>query len=78
MSRCKVDGPALWRALDRKRARLGLSWRGVGRELGISQTTFTRIQTPGNSLDGHILVTMLVWLGLAGGIVDFVIEGEDG
>ena len=77
MTTHRVNGPALWQAVDHKRQSLSMSWRAVGRELDISQSTFTRIRNPEHSIDGAALVSILAWLGLAIGIPDLITPTEE-
>lgn len=69
----RVNGPALWRALDTQRRQRGLSWRGVAREAGTSTgSLFTRLQNADLSLHGDALVSLLVWLGMADQIAPII------
>lgn len=72
MTTHRVDSPVLWAALDIKRQDQGLTWRGLGRELDISASVFTRLQTGEHSIDGGVLVTLLTWLRLTDGIADYI------
>jgi transcriptional regulator with XRE-family HTH domain len=63
VSRYVLDVPELYRRLDQKRQRLGLSWRGVARETGVNQAFFTRL-AGGKRPDADALVTLLAWLDL--------------
>lgn len=63
-----LDVPELYRRLDVRRRERGLSWRAVGRELGLASSTFTRL-SQGFAPDAHALVTLLVWLGLGAGVL---------
>jgi transcriptional regulator with XRE-family HTH domain len=62
--RWRLDGPALHKLLDAKRRERGLSWRGVGRDLGVSFTTFSRLLNDDITITADSLVSMLVWLDL--------------
>jgi transcriptional regulator with XRE-family HTH domain len=64
-----LDPEALFTALDAKRRSIaratlgGFSWRAVARELGISQSTFTRLGVHHHMPSAEILVKLLGWLG---------------
>lgn len=61
----RVNGPALWRALDTQRRARGLSWRAVARESGAATgSLFTRLQRDDIGLHGDALVSLLAWLGM--------------
>lgn len=64
MTTYRLDVPELHRRLDARRIELGLSWRGVGRQTGISPATFTRIINGRGQIEADALVTLLVWLDL--------------
>jgi transcriptional regulator with XRE-family HTH domain len=65
----KLDAEALYVALDKRRRQLAreqatrISWREVARELGISQSTFTRLGMHNRPPNTDILVLLLGWLG---------------
>jgi hypothetical protein len=63
MPRASVDIAALYAALDRQRQAEGLSWRGLGRELEIPASTFTRL-SQGAGPDVDAFAVMLHWLGM--------------
>lgn len=69
MSRKTLDVEALYVALDKHRRQLArdratrISWREVARELGISQSTFTRLGVHNRPTSADILVLLLGWLG---------------
>jgi transcriptional regulator with XRE-family HTH domain len=56
-----VDVAALYAALERKREDEGLSWRAVGRALGVAPSVFTRL-ADGRRPDVDTFVTLLRWL----------------
>lgn len=63
MPNASVDLAAFYAALDRKRQAEGLSWRGLGRALGIPASTFTRLaRGRGPDVDGFAV--LLHWLGM--------------
>lgn len=63
MATHKLDVPELHRRLDAQRQNLGLSWRGVARQVGLSISTFVRIGN-GHSMEADALVSLLVWLDM--------------
>jgi transcriptional regulator with XRE-family HTH domain len=63
MTAYRLDVPELYRRLDVQRAARGLSWRAVGREVGLSPMLFSRL-SQGHDPDAHALVSLLVWLDL--------------
>jgi transcriptional regulator with XRE-family HTH domain len=72
MSLYQLDVAALWRLLDKQRARRGLSWRELARELDLSASTLTRLGQ-GKRPDADALMTIFVWLGMDTDII-YVIE----
>lgn len=73
MSSHRIDGPALWRALDTQRRQRGLSWRTVARETGATTgSLFTRLQHDDIGLHSDALVSLLVWLGRAEPLHDLI------
>jgi hypothetical protein len=70
----RLDVPELHRRLDARRKDLGLSWRGVGRQVGLPVSVFSRIGK-GRSIEADALVTLLVWLDLDGEIAILVEPG---
>jgi len=58
-----LDVPELHQRLDKRRQQRGLTWRGLGRLLNISQSTFSRLAR-GHRPDADALITLLVWLNL--------------
>ncbi len=64
MVRATVDVDALHEALDQKRRREGLTWRGVAKTVGTSPSTFTRL-AQGHRPDLDTFVTLCSWLGVA-------------
>lgn len=61
MSTMKLDVKALYGHLNGKCASQGRSWRWLGKELGMSQSVFTRMKV-GRRPDADALVTMIAWL----------------
>lgn len=63
------DPEALYVALDKRRRHIAADtgtrygWRAVARELGISQSTFTRLGIHHKSLSAETLVLLMTWLG---------------
>jgi hypothetical protein len=60
-SRCVLDCDALYQSMNLKRKRLGLSWRGVGRQLGISASTFSRLKA-GHPPHADTLCSLIWWM----------------
>lgn len=58
-----VDIEALHAALDRQRRQRDISWRQVGREIEVSQATFSRTAR-GHGISLHAFVAMTGWLGV--------------
>lgn len=75
MSTHRLDVPELHRRLDTRRRELGLSWRGVGRQVGLPVSVFTRI-SKGCNIEADALVTLLVWLDLNNEIAILVKPGQ--
>ncbi|MEV0220838.1 hypothetical protein [Streptomyces sp. NPDC050704] len=75
MSTHRLDVPELHRRLDAHRQDLGLTWRAVGRQVGLPVSTFTRI-SKGRSLEADALVTLLVWLDLDNEIAVLIEPGQ--
>ncbi len=63
MPKASVDIAAFYAALDRKRQAEGVSWRALGRELGVPASTFTRM-TRGAGPDVDAFAVLLHWLGM--------------
>jgi transcriptional regulator with XRE-family HTH domain len=58
----RFDSKALYQALDERRASLGLSWKQVADEVGVSVSTLTRTRLGGRmEVDGTL--AMVTWLG---------------
>lgn len=57
-----VDIPAVYAALDTRRASLDMSWRDVARATDMSNSTFTRMRTKYIDLDGYAACCR--WLGV--------------
>lgn len=75
MSLYKLDVAALWGLLDRQRARRGLMWRELARELELSASTLTRLGQ-GKRPDADALMTIFVWLNMDTDII-YVIKRDD-
>lgn len=75
MSTYRLDVPELHRRLDAQRQQLGLSWRGVGRQVGLPVSAFTRI-SKGRTVEADALVTLLVWLDLDTEIACLIEPGQ--
>lgn len=75
MSTHRLDVPELHRRLDTHRQDLGLSWRGVARQTGLSISTLVRIGN-GHSIEADALVSLLVWLDLDTDIAVLLEPGE--
>jgi transcriptional regulator with XRE-family HTH domain len=56
-----IDVSALYGALDSKRRRENLSWRGLARKLELSPSIFTRL-AQGSEPDGNNYFLMTEWL----------------
>lgn len=74
MSLYRLDVPELYRRLDAQRKDRGLSWRGVGREVGLPVSVFSRIGK-GRGIEADALITLLVWLDLDSEIAVLVEPG---
>lgn len=64
MSTHRVNCEGLHRLLDKQRQERGMSWRQVAAETGLAASTFHRLKA-GGAPDGHALLSLLVWLGMA-------------
>lgn len=64
MSLCQLDTAALYRYLNARRRREGLSWRQVAAQTGCPPSLFTKL-SQGGTPNAHALVTLLFWLGLS-------------
>lgn len=60
----EVNVPALYSALEAKRAAEDLSWRDVARQVGVNHSIFTRL-SKGHRPDVDTFVTLTGWLGMA-------------
>jgi len=60
--KAQFDSARFFRALDRQRQESRLTWRQLGRELGVSPSTFSRLAR-GRNPDVDTLVTLTKWLG---------------
>lgn len=60
-TRCLLDCDTLYRSIDAKRTRLGMSWRGIARQIGISASTFTRLHA-GHPPNAHVLCSLIWWM----------------
>jgi transcriptional regulator with XRE-family HTH domain len=61
MSGLAFDDAAFFEALERHRQEEGLSWRQLGRQLGLSPSTFSRLAR-GRRPDIDTFLTLLAWL----------------
>lgn len=68
-----IDLAALYGALNAERANRGLSWRDVGREVGASPSTFTRM-AQGRGTDANTFASLVAWLGVS---ADQFVRGTD-
>jgi transcriptional regulator with XRE-family HTH domain len=59
-----LDVAALYRSLDERRIRDGVSWRRVSAEVGVSPSTLSRMAV-GKSPDADALCSLIIWLGLS-------------
>jgi transcriptional regulator with XRE-family HTH domain len=57
------DPVAFYAAVDRERAERGLSWRQLGRDLGLSASTFSRL-SKGHRPDVDTFLKLVTWLGV--------------
>lgn len=64
MAKYVLDPLRLYQALDTRRVQVGLDWRDVARETGLSPSTFTRLGQ-GHRPDADALCTLVIWLGLS-------------
>jgi hypothetical protein len=71
----RLDVPELHRLLDAQRRNLGLTWRAVGRQVGLPVSVFTRIGK-GRSIEADALITLIVWLDLDAEIACIVEPGQ--
>lgn len=69
----EVNVPALYSALDAKRAAESLSWRDVARRVGVNHSIFTRL-AKGHRPDVDSFVSLTGWLGMA---PERFVEGVD-
>src|ERR1700728_1129601 len=61
MPRTQINVPGLYAALDAVREHLGLSWRQLAREVGVSPSTFSRLANQ-QKPDVDAFVAMVRWL----------------
>ena len=61
MPRTQINVPGLYAALDAVREHLGLSWRRLAREVGVSPSTFSRLANQ-QKPDVDAFVAMVRWL----------------
>jgi len=59
----RFDETAFYRAVDDRRAAEQLTWRELGRKLGLSASTFSRLSR-GHRPDVETFVRLLVWLNM--------------
>ena len=64
MARHTLDVAALFAALDQRRKAHEQSWKDVAAEVGVSQSTFTRL-SDGHRPDADALCSLIVWLGVS-------------
>ncbi len=65
----RFDSQLLFAALDQQRQAQGLSWQELGRAIGVSASTITRLRNGGRlEVDG--MLAMVGWLGRP--VEDFV------
>ena len=58
----RFDSMALYRAVDERRVSLGMSWKQVAADVGVSVSTLTRTRLGGRmEVDGAL--AMVSWLG---------------
>lgn len=63
MTAYRLDVPALYRYIDQRRQREGLSWRGVAGETGVPVSLFSKLAKDGGKPSADALMALLVWLG---------------
>ena len=63
MVEASIDVPTFYAALNQKRQNDQLSWRGLGQQLHITPSTFTRI-AQGRRPDSDKFAVLLAWLGM--------------
>ena len=69
----RFDSTALYKALDAKRVGSGMSWSDLGRTIGVSPATITRLKDGGRmEVDG--MLAMVGWLGVP--VETFVRDAE--
>lgn len=74
ISKPHIDLAALYGALNAERENRGLSWRDVGREIGASPSTFTRM-AQGRGTDANTFALLVAWLGVS---ADHFVRGNAG
>jgi hypothetical protein len=78
VSALELDCEALYLAMDKQRRQRRLSWRAVGREMGIpNQPSLTTRLTYGKPPGVNNLIRMLTWLGTTN-LAAFVRPAEGG
>lgn len=60
----KLDQEALYVALDKKRRQSKLSWRGLGKRIGVSSSLFTRLAYGKGNPTADNLITLILWLDI--------------
>jgi transcriptional regulator with XRE-family HTH domain len=65
MTQQRIDVAALVAALNAQRKALGLSWRRVAQDTGVSPSTLTRMQQ-GKSPDINTFTALTAWLKMPG------------
>jgi transcriptional regulator with XRE-family HTH domain len=63
----------LYRRVDAQRVGLGMSWRALARELGLSRSTLPRLRGGGGAPDADALVSLLAWLGVGSDLGPLVV-----
>jgi transcriptional regulator with XRE-family HTH domain len=72
-SRPHIDLEALYGALNAERENREMSWREVGKEIGTSPSTFTRL-AQGRGTDADTFATLVAWLGVS---ADHFVRGNE-
>src|SRR2546428_10301195 len=72
-SKPHIDLEALYGALNAERENRGLSWRELGKEIGTSASTFTRL-AQGRGTDADTFATLVAWLGVS---ADHFVRGNE-
>ena len=59
-----IDLEALYDALNAERSERGMSWRELGKQIGTSASTFTRL-AQGRGTDADTFASLVAWLGMS-------------